>query len=82
MKEVVKKEIIKWLEVRIIYPISNSPWMSPVQYNQILVALEDQHKKTITCLYDTFFVRDPYGNYLDNLAKVLNRCEEANLVIN
>ncbi|PIN03721.1 DNA-directed DNA polymerase [Handroanthus impetiginosus] len=31
MKEVVKKEIIKWLDVGIIYPISNSSWVSPVQ---------------------------------------------------
>ena len=31
MKEVVKKEIIKWLDSGIIYPISDSPWVSPTQ---------------------------------------------------
>ncbi|XP_040951513.1 uncharacterized protein [Gossypium hirsutum] len=31
MKEVVNKEIIKWLDVEIIYPISDSNWVSPVQ---------------------------------------------------
>ena len=31
VKEVVKKEIIKWLDARIIYPISYSSWVSPVQ---------------------------------------------------
>ncbi|MCI27349.1 hypothetical protein A2U01_0048547, partial [Trifolium medium] len=31
MKEVVKKEIIKWLDVGIIYPISDSVWVSHVQ---------------------------------------------------
>ena len=31
MKEVVKKEIIKWLDVGIIYPISDSKWVSPIQ---------------------------------------------------
>ncbi|KAL8125012.1 hypothetical protein AgCh_012617 [Apium graveolens] len=31
MKEVVKKEILKWLDAGIIYPISDSSWMSPVQ---------------------------------------------------
>ena len=31
MKKVVKKEIIKWLDTRVIYPISNSSWVSPVQ---------------------------------------------------
>ena len=31
IKEVVKKEIIKWLDAGIIYPISDSSWVSPVQ---------------------------------------------------
>ncbi|GJU58822.1 putative nucleotidyltransferase, ribonuclease H [Tanacetum coccineum] len=31
MKEVVKKEVIKLLDAGIIYPISDSPWVSPVQ---------------------------------------------------
>ena len=31
MKEVVKKEILKWLDARIIYPISDSSWVSPIQ---------------------------------------------------
>ncbi|GJZ66056.1 hypothetical protein Tco_0622752 [Tanacetum coccineum] len=31
IKEVVKKEVIKLLEARLIYPISDSPWVSPVQ---------------------------------------------------
>ncbi|KAK8956680.1 hypothetical protein KSP39_PZI001268 [Platanthera zijinensis] len=32
MKEVVMKEIIKWLDAGIIYPISDSKWVSPVHY--------------------------------------------------
>ncbi|XP_026380244.1 uncharacterized protein LOC113275033 [Papaver somniferum] len=31
MMEVVKKEILKLLDVRVIYPISDSKWVSPVQ---------------------------------------------------
>ena len=31
MKEVVLKEVLKWLDVGVIYPISNSAWVSPVQ---------------------------------------------------
>ena len=31
VKEVVKKEIIKWLDARIIYPISDNSWVSLVQ---------------------------------------------------
>ena len=31
LQEVVKKEVLKWLDHGIIYPISNSEWVSPVQ---------------------------------------------------
>ena len=31
MKEVVKAEVLKWLDAGIIYPISDSAWVSPVQ---------------------------------------------------
>ncbi|KAK8685326.1 hypothetical protein V6N13_041329 [Hibiscus sabdariffa] len=31
MKDVVRKEILKWLDIGIIYPISDSEWVSPVQ---------------------------------------------------
>ena len=30
MKEVVKKEDLKWLNVGFIYAISDSPWVSPI----------------------------------------------------
>ena len=30
MKEVVRKEVLKWLDAGVIYPISNSTWVSPV----------------------------------------------------
>ena len=29
MKEVIKKKVLKWLNVGFIYAISNSPWVSP-----------------------------------------------------
>ena len=31
MKEVVLKEVLKWLDVGVIYPISDSAWVSPAQ---------------------------------------------------
>ncbi|GJY30318.1 hypothetical protein Tco_0413813 [Tanacetum coccineum] len=31
MKEIEKKEVLKWLDAGIIYPISNSKWVSPTQ---------------------------------------------------
>ena len=30
MKEVVHKEVLKWLDAEVIYPISDSAWVSPV----------------------------------------------------
>ncbi|XP_038976409.1 uncharacterized protein LOC113461320 [Phoenix dactylifera] len=193
MKEVVRAEVLKWLDAGIIYPISDSLWISPVQvvpkkggmtvvhnenneliptrtvtgwrvcidyrklnsvtrkdhfplpfldqvlerlagyayycfldgysgYNQISISPEDQEKTTFTCPYGTFaFRRMPFGlcnapatfqrcmmaifsdfvekimeifmddfsvfgssfdSCLDNLSRVLQRCEETNLVLN
>ena len=31
MKEVVRKEVLKWLDAGVIYPIFDSTWVSPVQ---------------------------------------------------
>ena len=31
MKEVVRKEVLKWLHIGVIYPIFDSAWVSPVQ---------------------------------------------------
>ena len=31
IKEVVQKEILKWLDARVIYPIFDSSWVSPIQ---------------------------------------------------
>nr|XP_033513514.1 uncharacterized protein LOC117278186 [Nicotiana tomentosiformis] len=72
MKEVVRNEIVKLLEAGIIYPISDSPWVSPVQvvpkkrgYNQIPIAPEDQDKATFTCPHGTYaYRRMPFGDCL------------------
>jgi hypothetical protein len=31
MREVVKKEVLKLFKARVIYPVSDSEWVSPVQ---------------------------------------------------
>ncbi|XP_075101141.1 uncharacterized protein LOC107795375 [Nicotiana tabacum] len=70
MQEVVKKEIVKLLAAGIIYPISDSPWVSPVQivpkkggYNQIPIAPEDQDKTTFTYPHGTYaYRRMPFGH--------------------
>ena len=193
MKEVVKKEVLKLLDVGVIYPITDSKWVSPTQvvpkkfgvtvvandnneliptrvtsgwrvcidyrklnagtrkdhfplpfvdqmlervaghefycfldgysgYNQIDIDLEDQEKTTFTCPFGTFAFRkmpfrlcnapgtfqrcmmgifsdmieiileifmddfsvfgDSFENCLENLRKVLKRCQEKNLVLN
>ncbi|GJW75211.1 putative nucleotidyltransferase, ribonuclease H [Tanacetum coccineum] len=76
IKEVVKKEVIKLLDVGLIYPISDSPWMLErlagheyycfldgfSGYFQIPIALEDQEKTTFTYPYGTFaYKRMPCG---------------------
>ncbi|XP_059302287.1 uncharacterized protein LOC132054261 [Lycium ferocissimum] len=54
IKEVVKKEVIKWLDSCIIYPISDSKW--------IIIAPEDQDMTTFTCPYGMFaFRRMPFS---------------------
>ncbi|KAM2132471.1 hypothetical protein ACFX1Q_013859 [Malus domestica] len=73
MMEVVKKEVIKLLDVGIIYPISDSKWVSLVQVvskrSRVTVvkneaselvptfAPEDQEKTTFTCPFGTFAYR-------------------------
>ncbi|XP_062075103.1 uncharacterized protein LOC133779123 [Humulus lupulus] len=119
MKEVVRKEIFKWLYAGVIYPISDNGYTG---YHQIPIAPEDQEKTTFTCPYGTFaFPRMPFGlcnapatfqrrmmslffdmveksieifmvdfsifgpsfdMCLQNLEKVLKRCEKSNLVLN
>ncbi|XP_060965111.1 uncharacterized protein LOC133034108 [Cannabis sativa] len=81
MKEVVRKEVVKWLDAGVAYTISDSKW--------IAIAPEDQQKTTFTCPYGTFAFKrmtfifgSSFDHCLENLEKVLTTCEKSNLVLN
>nr|GFB85103.1 DNA-directed DNA polymerase [Tanacetum cinerariifolium] len=67
--DVIKKEVIKLLDAGMIYPISESPWVSLIHcvpkkggYFQIPIVPQDQEKTTFTCPYGTFaYRRMPFG---------------------
>ncbi|RVW94512.1 Retrovirus-related Pol polyprotein from transposon 17.6 [Vitis vinifera] len=54
MQEVVPAEVLKLLQAGIIYPISDSPWVSPMQVitkkSRITVVQNDEGEEVSTCL--------------------------------
>ncbi|GJR85052.1 reverse transcriptase domain-containing protein [Tanacetum coccineum] len=117
--EFIKQEVIKLLDVGLIYPIADSPWAT---FKSQLVTHWIQEKTTFTCPYGTFAYRrmpfglcnapgtfqrcmvaifhdmiektmevfmddfsvfgDSFSSCLSHLDKMLQRCEDTNLVLN
>ncbi|XP_070009683.1 uncharacterized protein [Nicotiana sylvestris] len=77
IKEVVKKEVIKWLDASIIFPISdNNRWC-------MLAIFKDMVEDIMEVFMDDFsVVGDSFKECLHNLRRVLRRCVETNLVLN
>nr|GEZ89435.1 reverse transcriptase domain-containing protein, chloroplastic [Tanacetum cinerariifolium] len=87
--DVIKNEVLKLLDAGLIYPISDSPWVSPVHcyccfpdgfsgYFQIPIDPKDQEKTTFTCLYIMFAYRCmPFG--LRNALGTFQRCMMATI---
>ncbi|RDX69851.1 Retrovirus-related Pol polyprotein from transposon 17.6, partial [Mucuna pruriens] len=86
--DMVKKEVTKLLTVGIIYPISNSQWVSPVQVvpkKSGITVMKDQHDE-LHCMEvfmdDLTVYATSFDACLENLTKVLTRCIDTNLVLN
>ncbi|XP_062080547.1 uncharacterized protein LOC133785315 [Humulus lupulus] len=72
MKEVVNEKILKWLDVGVIYPISDSAWVSPLQVvpkkgGMIVVKNENNElipSKTVTLAGHSYYCfLDGYSGY-------------------
>ncbi|GKA26751.1 reverse transcriptase domain-containing protein [Tanacetum coccineum] len=76
--EVIKKEVIELLDAGLIYPISDSPWVSPVHYvpkKGGMTIVENEDNELIP-------TRDSFSSCLSHLDKMLKWCEGTNLVLN
>nr|GEY42482.1 reverse transcriptase domain-containing protein [Tanacetum cinerariifolium] len=75
--DVIKKEVKKLLDAGLIYPISNSPWVSPVY------CVPKKGEQTMEVFMDDFSVfGNSFSTCLTNLERMLKRCEDTKLALN
>ncbi|KAL9339086.1 hypothetical protein Peur_068101 [Populus x canadensis] len=92
MKEVVRGEVLKLLDAGVIYPIANSKWVSPTQVvpkKSGVTVVKNENNELVPTRIQTgwrmcidYLYGDSYELCLMHLEKVLERCEESNLVLN
>ncbi|GKC47233.1 reverse transcriptase domain-containing protein, partial [Tanacetum coccineum] len=95
MQEVVKKEIVKLLDTGIIYPITDSPWVSPIHCvpkkggitvvtnkNDELVPTRTVIESVEVFMDDFSIFGNSFDKCLNNLDKMLQHCKDAHLVLN
>ncbi|GKA70607.1 reverse transcriptase domain-containing protein, partial [Tanacetum coccineum] len=89
--DVIKKEVEKLLNAGLIYPISDSPWVSPVhcvpKKGGFTVVENEQNELIPTRLVTGWRVIFKYpeisfSTCLTHLEKMLKRCEDTNLALN
>nr|GEW33857.1 hypothetical protein [Tanacetum cinerariifolium] len=77
IQDVIKKEVKKLLDTGLIYPISNSPWVSPVH------CIPKKGEQTMEVFMDDFLVfENSFSTCLTNLERMLKRCEDTKLALN
>ncbi|GJV46337.1 hypothetical protein Tco_1430873 [Tanacetum coccineum] len=81
MLEVIKKEIVKLLDTVIIYPIADSPWVSPIHYVPkkgsitVVTNKKDEHVPTRTVIEFDIKIKDKKGAEnvaADHLSRIEN----------
>nr|GEW36397.1 reverse transcriptase domain-containing protein [Tanacetum cinerariifolium] len=75
--DVIMKEVEKLLDAGLIYPIFDSPWVSPVH------CVPKKEEQTMEVFMDDFLVfRNSFSTCLTNLEKMLKQCEDTKLALN
>nr|GEU78585.1 retrovirus-related Pol polyprotein [Tanacetum cinerariifolium] len=83
---VIKQEVLKLLDAGLIYPISDSPWVSPVHCipkKVVFTVVENEENELIsTRLVMGWCVCIDYCKLNEATLKMLKRCEYTNLCLN